>query len=85
MSSADCPTLKGDAMNSMTEALVTIVAGITGVALVATLVSKNANTAAIIQNVASGYGNSLAVAVSPVTGSSVSPSLTYANSGTFTG
>lgn len=45
-----------------------IFAGITGVAIIATLVSKNSNTSAVINSVGNAYSSSLAVALSPVTG-----------------
>lgn len=63
--------------NTFTEATVTIVLAIVGLAVVATLVSKNAKTGSIIQNAASGLGNDIAVAQSPVTGISISPNLNY--------
>lgn len=66
--------------NTFTEATVTIVLSIVGLAVVATLVSKNATTGKIIQNAASGLGNDIAVAQSPVTGASFSPNLSYASS-----
>jgi hypothetical protein len=66
--------------NTFTEATVTIVLSIVGLAVVATLVSKNAQTGNIIRNAASGLGNDIAVAQSPVTGLSVQPNLSYANS-----
>ena len=45
-----------------------IFAGITGVAIIATLVSKNSNTSQVINSVGNAYSSSLAVALSPVTG-----------------
>jgi hypothetical protein len=66
--------------NTATEAIVTIVLAIVGLAVVATLVSKNAQTGSIIQNAASGLGNDIAVAQSPVTGISVNPNLSYSSS-----
>lgn len=48
---------------------VTVLLAIVGVAIVATLVSRNANTAGVIQAGASGFSQSLATALSPVTGS----------------
>lgn len=68
-------------MNSMTEALVTIATAICGVALLALIVSKKSNTAAVIQAMGSAFGNSLGVAVSPVTGSATNIDLSYPNSG----
>jgi hypothetical protein len=66
--------------NTFSEATVTIVLAIVGLAIVATLVSKNAQTGNIIRNAASGLGNNIAVAESPVTGINVAPNLSYANS-----
>ena len=70
-------------MNSATEALVTIATAICGVALLALLVSKNSNTASIIQAGGSALGNALGVAVSPVTGSSYNINLSYAGGSSF--
>lgn len=67
--------------NSTTEAIVTIATAITGVAILAVLVSKKSNTAAVIQAAGSAFGNSLAVAVSPVTGANTPIDLSYPNSG----
>lgn len=69
--------------NNTTEAIVTIATAITGVAILAVLVSKKSNTAAVIQAAGSAFGNSLAVAVSPVTGASTRPNLSYPASGGF--
>jgi hypothetical protein len=66
--------------NTATEAIVTIVLAIVGLAVVATLVSKNARTGNIIQSAASGLGNNIAVAQSPVTGTNITPNLSYPNS-----
>jgi len=59
---------------------VTLAAGIVFVAALAVILSKNSNTAAVIQNMASGYGNVLDVAISPITGKAVAPNLQYAGS-----
>ena len=64
-------------MGNMTEAVVTIVLAIVGVATVSVLVSKNANTASVIQAGASGIGNTLAVAEAPVTGAATPITLSY--------
>jgi hypothetical protein len=70
-------------MNQLTEAILTIVTGITGVAVLALLVSPKAKTSEVIQAAASGYGNSLAVAISPVTGADATPNLNYPGGGMF--
>lgn len=66
--------------NTATEAIVTIVLAVIGLAVVTSLVSKNARTGSIIQAAASGLGNDIAVAQSPVTGVTVAPNLGYPTS-----
>jgi hypothetical protein len=65
------------------EMLMTIAGLIAGIAIVALVISPKAITAQVIQSVASGYGNDIAVAISPVTGVQVQPNLSYPNSGGF--
>lgn len=55
-------------MNTFVEAGVTIATAIVGLAIIAVLVSRKAQTPAVIQSVASGFVNSLGVAEAPVTG-----------------
>jgi len=64
-------------MSNTTEAIVTILTAICGVAILAVLVSKKSNTAAVIQSGFSGFANSLGVAVSPVTGNDYNIDLSY--------
>jgi hypothetical protein len=64
-------------MSSFTEMIVTIALGFMALAGLAVLISKNANTAQVIQAGASGFGNVLDVAISPVTGATVAPNLSY--------
>ena len=52
----------------MGEQIVTVLTAIVGVAIIAVLVSRNSNTAGVIQAGGSAFSNALAVAVSPVTG-----------------
>jgi hypothetical protein len=52
----------------MGEKLVTIAVAITGVATLALLVSKRANTAGVIGAAGKAFSQSLGVALSPVTG-----------------
>jgi hypothetical protein len=68
-------------MNSLTEAVVTILTAIVGVAILAVLVGQKSQTASVIQAAGSAFGNSLAVAESPVTGASVTPQLSYPSQG----
>ena len=69
-------------MNGMLEAAVTIAIAIVGVAILSVIVSPKSQTSQVIQSVASGFGNSLAVAMSPVTGAAVNIVTAYPSSGT---
>ena len=64
-------------MNSFVEGVATIALAIVGLAIVAVLVARNSNTAGIIRAGASGLANNIGVAISPVTGASYSPDLSY--------
>lgn len=48
--------------------VVTVLTAIVGVAIIAVLVSKNANTAGVIQSGGSAFSSALGTALSPVTG-----------------
>lgn len=50
------------------ESLTTIAVAIIGIAIIAVLVSKQANTSGVIQAAGSAFGNDITAAVSPVTG-----------------
>lgn len=52
--------------------VVTVLTAIIGVAIIATLVSKNATTTGIIQSAGQAFSSSLGTALSPVTGQSFS-------------
>ena len=67
-------------MSAMVEALVTIVLAVIGLGIVSVLVSKNAQTPAVIQSAASGLANNIGIAESPVTGANVSLSAAYPGS-----
>jgi hypothetical protein len=71
-------------MNTITEALVTVLTAIVGLAIVSVLVSKKSQTPAVIQASGSAFSNALAVAESPVTGSTYQVNLSYPGSD-FTG
>lgn len=66
-------------LRDLTEPVVTIALMIGTVAVIALLVSKKAQTPAVIQAAASGFGNSLAVAEAPVTGANTPIDLSYPN------
>jgi hypothetical protein len=58
--------------DELMRSIVTVLLAVTGIAFVATLVSKNANTAQVIQAGAGGFSTVLGTALSPVTGASQS-------------
>lgn len=64
-------------MNTMVEAIVTIATAIIGLAIVSVLVSKKAQTPAVIQASGSAFSNALGVAESPVTGATYNIDLSY--------
>lgn len=68
-------------MSPLMESVVTIATAIVGLGIVSVLVSRNANTAAVIQAGASGFSNALDTAESPVTGATTRPNLSYPNGG----
>ena len=55
-------------MNELVSSITTVLLAIVGVAIIAVLVSKNANTTGVISAGASGFSQSLGTALSPVTG-----------------
>lgn len=57
-------------MNNITETIVTIAVAIIGLAMVAVLVSKNAQTTGVISAGGNAFNSALATAISPVTGNS---------------
>lgn len=65
-------------MNStFTDAAVTIVGLIIGVAALSVILSPKSKTAQVIQAAASGLGNNIAAATAPVTSAATKPNLTY--------
>lgn len=54
-------------MNNITESVVTIAVAIIGLASLAVIVSRNANTTAVIDSAGNAFNTSLATAISPVT------------------
>jgi len=55
-------------MNNALGQVVTVITAIIGVAILATLVSKNAQTPAVIKSAADGVSSMLRAATGPVTG-----------------
>ena len=68
-------------MNEVAHTLIGIVSLIVAVAIVALLVSRNAQTPQVIQSMGSALGNSLGVAESPVTGATYAIDLSYPGQG----
>ena len=64
-------------MDGTKDTLLTIVSLIVGIAALSIILSPKATTTAVIQAGASGLSNSLAVAMSPVTGTHVTPNVSY--------
>jgi hypothetical protein len=63
-------------MNSLWSGIVTICVAIIGVAIIATLVSKNAQTPQVLQAAGSAFSGALSAAEGPVTGTSGLSNLT---------
>lgn len=59
-------------MDEITRSLTTIAVAITGIALLAVLVSKNANTSGVLSAGGSAFATALTAAEGPVSGSSLS-------------
>lgn len=55
-------------MNEMWSSIVTIATAIVGIAILAVIVSNNANTANVISSATGGFAQDIQAAVSPVTG-----------------
>ncbi len=55
-------------MNNFWSGIVTVLVAIIGVAILATLVSKNANTAAVLKSATGGFATMLGAATAPVSG-----------------
>ena len=55
-------------MNNFWSGIVTILVAIIGVATLATLVSKNANTPAVLTSAGNAFANALGAATRPVSG-----------------
>lgn len=64
-------------MNPFFETLTTIALAIVTLGIVSVVVSKKAQTPQVIQAAGSAFGNSLAVAESPVTGETYKVDLSY--------
>lgn len=60
---------------SILEPVITIAAGIIGVAIIAVLVSQRSNTAGVLSSAGGAFANALSAAVSPVTGNSAAPNV----------
>jgi hypothetical protein len=55
-------------MNDAWSGIISVALAITGIAIIAVLVNKQANTAGIIQAASGGFAQDIQAAVSPVTG-----------------
>jgi hypothetical protein len=68
-------------MHPIIESITTILIAIVGVAIIALIISPKAKTSQVIQAGASGFSNSLATAMTPVTGENVKIDTSYPSSG----
>ena len=58
-------------MSDLTNAMVVILTSLVGLAIVATLVSKNANTSGVVKSIFGGFSQAVGAATSPVTGGGI--------------
>lgn len=65
----------------MFEPVITIAAGVIGLAIIAILVSKNAQTSSVIGAAGSAFSNVLSAAEAPVTGAATRANVNGPNSG----
>ncbi len=63
--------------------IVSIALAVVGVATLAVIFSNKSNAAGVIQAGGSALANNIAVAVSPVSGTSVTPNVSYPSSTSF--
>lgn len=69
-------------LNEAWSGIITVLMAIVGVAIIATLVSKNAQTAQVIGAASQGFGADISAAVSPVVGNAnVLGGMTLSNPG----
>ena len=67
--------------DNLIASVTSVLLAIVGVAIIAVLVSRNANTAGVIQAGAGGFSQSLGTALSPVTGTGFQSGQTFSNFG----
>ena len=70
-------------MNEAISGLISVALAIVGIAIVAVLVSRQAQTPEVVKAFTGGFAQDIAAAVSPVTGGGIG--IGYANSGGFLG
>lgn len=68
-------------MNSLWSGVITIAVAIVGVAIVATLVSKNAQTPQVLQAAGNAFSNALNAATRPVSGGGFNTGAAYTGLG----
>jgi hypothetical protein len=70
--------------DQLISSVVTVLLALVGVAIIAVLVSNNANTTGVISAGASGFSQSLGTALSPITGTSRNGNM-FGGMGSLTG
>jgi hypothetical protein len=68
-------------MQGFGQTIVTLATLIATIAVISVIVSPKAKTSSVIQATASGWGNNIAEAISPVTGKGATPDLGYPGGG----
>ena len=70
-------------MDKLTETAATILVGLTGLAILAVLVSRRSNTSGVIGAIFGGYAKAVGAAVSPITGGNSVGTGVFAGSGSY--
>lgn len=73
--------MENESLNGFFSGVITVATAIVGVAALAVILSRNSNTANVVQNLGSAMANNLAVAESPVTNAVVTANTSYAGAG----
>lgn len=71
--------------DKLIESIVTVLTAIVGVAIIAVLVSQNAQTGTVISSAGNAFANDLSAAVAPVTGSTAQINTGSSTFGGFSG
>lgn len=70
-------------MDKLTETLATIFVGLTGLAILAVIVSNRSNSSGVISAIFGGYAKAVGAAVSPITGGNATGTGVFSSSGQY--